>query len=111
MLEGFQEVTDRDFYDKVMASVNPTVVVFINPNEPQQVETINNLFQKHVKEHAGKINFYYLDVTKNTSFEDFGIFNFPAIMYFRDTMELDRHDFIPTQDMVDQAIKRLLRLA
>ncbi len=110
MLEGFQEITDKDFYEKVMASETPSVVVFTSPDNPQN-GTVLDLFRRYLTEYAGKINFFYMDVTKNTSFEDFGLFNFPAILYFRDTMELERHDFIPSEDMVDHAIKRLLRIA
>ena len=109
MLEGFQEVSDRDFYEKVMSSETPSVVVFTSPYNPHN-ETVLNLLKRYVEEYSGKLNFFYLDVTKNTSFEDFGIFNFPAILYFRDTMEIERHDFIPSEEMVDHAIKRILRM-
>ncbi len=110
MLEGFQEVTDRDFYEKVMASTSPAVVLFVDPSSPETKKFVD-LLKPYMDQYGDKITFYYMDVTKNTSFEDFGIFNFPSAMYFRDTMELDRHDFIPTPEMVEQAIKRLLRLA
>ena len=108
MLEGFEEVTDRDFYEKVMNSETPSVVVFTSPDNPKN-EDIKKLFGKYVKELKGKVNFFFLDVTKNTSFEDFGLFNFPSILYFRDTMELERHESLPTEDMVEGAIKRLTR--
>ncbi len=110
MLEGFEEVTDRDFYQKVMAAENPTVVLFVDPNS-EETRKFVDLLRPYVEQYGNKIKFYYMDVTKNTSFEDFGIFNFPSAMYFRDTMELDRHDFIPPPEMVEQAIKRLLRIA
>lgn len=110
MLEGFQEVSDRDFYQKVMSAESPTVVLFVDPNS-EETQKFVELLKPYMEQYGGQITFYYMDVTKNTSFEDFGIFNFPSAMYFRDTMELDRHDFIPTPDMVEQAIKRLLRLA
>ncbi|MDQ7038917.1 MAG: thioredoxin family protein [Aquificota bacterium] len=109
MIEGFQEVTDRDFYEKVMSAETPAVVVFTSPDNPHNPK-IEEIFRKHIQEHGGRINFFYMDVTRNTSFEDFGLFNFPAILYFRDTMELERHDFLPSEDMVDQAIRRLLRI-
>ncbi len=110
MLKGFQEVTDRDFYEKVMSSETPAVVVFTEPGSPMN-EKLSELFSPYVNEFGDRINFYFLDVTKNTSFEDFGLFNFPAVLYFRDTMELDRHDFLPNDELVDQAIKRLLRIS
>ena len=110
MLEGFKEVSDRDFYEKVMASESPSVVLFIDPNSPETAKFVE-LLKPYIEQYGDRINFYFMDVTKNTSFEDFGVFNFPSAMYFRDTMELDRHDFIPPQEMVEQAIKRLLRLA
>jgi thioredoxin 1 len=109
MLEGFQEIEDKDFYQKVMASEAPTVVLFVDPNSPEN-EKFLELLKPYMEQYGDKIRFFYMDVTKNTSFEDFGIFNFPSAMYFRDTMELDRHDFIPPPEMVEQAIKRLLRL-
>jgi thioredoxin 1 len=109
MLRGFQEVSDKDFYEKVMAAESPSVVVFTDPKNEANSK-IEELFKPHIEEHGGKINFFVLDVTKNTSFEDFGLFNFPAILYFRDTMELDRHDFVPDGEMVSSAIKRLLRM-
>jgi thioredoxin 1 len=110
MMEGFEEVTDRDFYEKVMSAETPSVVVFTSPDNPHN-QKILNLFKRHLEEYRDRINFFWLDVTKNTSFEDFGLFNFPSVLYFRDTMELERHDFIPSEDMVDQAIRRLLRKA
>ncbi|WP_457600201.1 thioredoxin family protein [Hydrogenivirga sp.] len=110
MLEGFQEVSDKDFYEKVMASESPAVVLFVDPNSPE-TENFVALLKPYMDQYGDKIKFYFMDVTKNTSFEDFGVFNFPSAMYFRDTMELDRHDFVPTPEMVEQAIKRLLRIA
>ncbi|HIQ30623.1 MAG TPA: thioredoxin [Aquifex aeolicus] len=109
MLEGFEEVNDRDFYKKVMSAEEPAVVLFIDPNS-DETKKFTDLLKPYVEKYGNKIRFYYMDVTKNTSFEDFGIFNFPSAMYFRDTMELDRHDFVPTAEMVEQAIGRLLRL-
>lgn len=109
MLEGFQEINDRNFYEKAMASEKPSVVLFVDPNSSETQKFVD-LLKPYMERYGDRINFYYMDVTKNTSFEDFGIFNFPSAMYFRDTMELDRHDFIPTPEMVEQAIKRLLRL-
>ncbi|RLJ71568.1 thioredoxin 1 [Hydrogenivirga caldilitoris] len=110
MLEGFEEVSDRDFYEKVMASETPSVVLFADPNSPA-TEDFVKLLKPYIEQYGDKVKFYYMDVTKNTSFEDFGVFNFPSAMYFRDTMELDRHDFVPPPEMVEQAIKRLLRLS
>ena len=110
MIEGFKEITDREFYEKVMASTKPSVVVFIDPNSPETQKFVD-ILKPYVDQYGDKIDFYFMDVTKNTSFEDFGVFNFPSALYFRDTMEIDRHDFIPPPDMVEQAIKRLLRLA
>ncbi|WP_461828987.1 thioredoxin family protein [Aquifex sp.] len=109
MFEGFKEVNDAEFYKSVMLNPKPSVVVFTSPDNPAN-EQIKSLLEKYQKIYGDKIDFFYMDVTKNTSFEDFGVFNFPTILYFRDTMELERHDFIPTEEMVEQAIKRLLRL-
>lgn len=109
MFEGFREVNDAEFYKTVMLNPKPSVVVFTSPDNPAN-EQVKALLEKFQKIYGDKIDFFYMDVSKNTSFEDFGVFNFPTILYFRDTMELDRHDFIPTEDMVEQAIKRLLRL-
>jgi len=109
MIKGFQEVNDRDFYEKVMSSETPAVVVFTEPSSPMN-DKLSDLFSPFVDRYGDRINFFFLDVTRNTSFEDFGLFNFPAVLYFRDTMELDRHDFLPTEELIDQAIKRLLRI-
>jgi len=56
------------------------------------------------------VNFFLVDVTRNACQEDFGLSSFPALVYFRESMELDRQEFIPTPQMVEQAIKRILRL-
>ena len=109
MIEGFEEVSDKEFYQRVMASETPAVVIFTDPQNPAN-DQLAKLFKPFVKEFGDRVNFYVLDTTRNTSFEDFGLFNFPAVLYFRDTMELDRHDFVPTEDLVDQDMKRLLRL-
>ncbi len=109
MFEGFKEVRDAEFYKAVMLNPKPSVVVFTSPDNPEN-EKIKEILGKYQKIYGDKIDFFYMDVTRNTSFEDFGVFNFPTILYFRDTMELDRHDFIPTEEMVETAIKRLLRI-
>ena len=51
-----------------------------------------------------------MNAEENTTPEDLGIFYFPTVLYFRDTMELERHDYTPTEEEVDKAIRRLLRL-
>lgn len=109
MFEGFQEVTDKDFYEKAMAGEKPAVVLLTYPGN-QQNDAFYKVLERYVKLYGDKINFYYLDTSKNTSAEDLGVFNFPTILYFRDTMELERHDYLPSSEEVERAIKRLLRL-
>ena len=109
MFEGFEELTDKDFYQKAMAGEKPAVVLFTYPDNSQN-EVFYNVLERYVKLYGDRINFYYLNVANNTSAEDLGVFNFPTILYFRDTMELERHDYLPSFEEVDKAIRRLLRL-
>lgn len=109
MFEGFEELTDRDFYEKAMAGEKPAVVLLITPDNPQN-EVFYGVLLKYQKLYGDKINFYWLDVSKHTSAEDLGVFSFPTVLYFRDTMELERHDYTPSEEDVERAIRRLLRL-
>ncbi len=110
MFEGFKEVGDADFYKSVMLNEKPSVVVFTSPDNPAN-EQLRTVFEKFVKLYGDRVDFFFMDTSRNRSYEDFGVFNIPAVLYFRDTMELDRHDFIPTEELIEQAIRRLLRLA
>ncbi len=109
MFEGFEELTDKDFYQKAMAGEKPAVVLLTTP-ENSYNHSLYHLLVKYQKIYGDKVNFYWLDVSKNTSAEDLGVFSFPTVLYFRDTMELERHDYIPSEEDVHKAIRRLLRL-
>ncbi len=109
MFEGFEELSDKDFYDKAMAGEKPAVVLLTTPNNPQNTAFYEALV-KYQKLYGDKINFFWLDVSKHTSAEDLGVFSYPTVLYFRDTMELDRHDYLPSEEEVERAIRRLLRL-
>jgi len=109
MFEGFEEITDKEIYDKAIAGEKPAVVIFTQPNNSQN-EAFYKVLLKFQKLYGDKVNFYYMDVEKNTSAEDLGIFVFPTVLYFRDTMELERHDYLPSEEEVEKAIRRLLRL-
>ncbi len=109
MLENFEEITDKDFYEKAMAGEKPAVVFLTYPDNPQN-EAFYKSLERYIRLYRDKINFYYLNASTNTSAEDLGVFNFPTILYFRDTMELERHDYLPSSEDVERAIKRLLRL-
>ncbi|MFN3871134.1 MAG: thioredoxin family protein [Aquificaceae bacterium] len=109
MFEGFEELTDKSFYEKAMAGEKPAVVLLTTP-ENSHNESLYSILVKYQRIYGDKINFYWLDVSKNTSAEDLGVFSFPTVLYFRDTMELERHDYIPSEEDVEKAIRRLLRL-
>ncbi|MCS7307631.1 MAG: thioredoxin family protein [Aquificaceae bacterium] len=109
MFDGFEELTDQDFYEKAMASEKPTVVLLTTPDNPRN-QTFYDTLIKYQKLYGDKIDFYWLDVSKHTSAEDLGVFDFPTVLYFRDTMELERHDYVPSEEDVERAIRRLLRL-
>ncbi|RMH79984.1 MAG: thioredoxin [Acidobacteria bacterium] len=109
MFEGFEELSDRNFYDSAIAGEKPSVVLLTTPDNPQNKKFYDVLL-KFQRLYGDKINFFYLDVSKNTSAEDLGVFDFPTVLYFRDTMELERHDYLPSEEEVERAIRRLLRL-
>ncbi len=109
LFRGFQEVSDREFYSRVMAGEKPAVVLFIKPGDPRN-EEVSRLLRSYVEGYGDRISFFLIDTSVNSCHEDFGIFNFPALMYFRDSMELDRHEFVPPAQMLEQAIRRILRL-
>ncbi len=109
MLEGLEELTDKDFYKRAMADEKPSVVLLTTLDNSKNSQ-FYELLAKYQRIYGDRINFYWLDVKKNTSAEDLGVFDFPTVIYFRDTMELERHDYLPSEEEVERAIRRLLRL-
>ncbi|ADC88777.1 hypothetical protein Thal_0141 [Thermocrinis albus DSM 14484] len=109
MWEGFEELTDKDIYDRAISGDKPAVVIFIKPEDPEN-ERWFSLFSRLQRLYGDKVNFFYMDTSKTTSYQDLGIFVFPTVLYFRDTMELDRHDYFPSEEEVERSIRRLLRL-
>ncbi len=109
MFEGFQELSDKEVYDKAIAGEKPAVVLFTKPDNPKNSDFYQVLV-KFQRLYGDKVNFFWVDASKNTSAEDLGVFDFPCVLYFRDTMELERHDYLPSEEEVERAIKRLLRL-
>ena len=109
LFEGFSEVGDREFYEKVISAEKPSVVLFVEPGNPANRE-LAELMEGFVEEYGDRVNFFLVDVSRNMCHEDFGVFSFPALIYFRESMELDRHDFVPTRELMEEAIRRILRL-
>lgn len=108
VIDGFEEITDQDVYDKAIAGDKPAVLLMTHEGNRLN-DAFLTLLLKFQKLYGDRINFYYLDTSKNTSAEDLGVFTFPTVLYFRDTMELERHDYLPSEEEVDKAIRRLLR--
>lgn len=109
MFKGLQELEDKDFYQKAMAGEKPAVVLLTKPENSKNA-LFYEVLAKFQKLYGDKVNFYWLDVDKNTTAEDLGVFSFPTVLYFRDTMEIERHDYPPSEEEVERAIRRLLRL-
>jgi len=109
LFRGFSEVGDREFYDRVIGAQKPSVVLFVEPGNPLNRE-VAELLEDFVEEYADRVNFFLVDVSRSMCYEDFGVFSFPALIYFRESMELDRHLSIPSREMVEEAIRRILRL-
>jgi thioredoxin 1 len=105
----FEELTDKDIYDRAISAEKPAVVVFYKPGSEKNQELFD-LLAKFRAIYGDKVNFFAMNAEENTTPEDLGIFYFPTVLYFRDTMELERHDYIPTEEEVETAIRRLLRL-
>ncbi|WP_448587884.1 thioredoxin family protein [Thermocrinis sp.] len=105
----FEELTDKDIYDRAISAEKPAVVVFYKPGKGENQEVFN-LLSKFQLIYGDKVNFFSMNAEQNTTHEDLGIFYFPTVLYFRETMELERHDYIPTEEEVERAIRRLLRL-
>jgi thioredoxin 1 len=104
----FEEVTDRDIYDRAISAEKPAVVVFYKPGSEKNQELFD-LLAKFKAIYGDKVNFFAMNTEKNTTPEDLSIFHFPTVLYFRDTMELERHDYIPTEEEVENTIRRLLK--
>ncbi len=109
MLDRFTEVNDNEFYERVMAAETPAIVLISTRDNPQNESFIKAL-EKYIDLYKDKINFFFLDTSKNTSQEDLGIWAQPMILYFRDTMEFARHDYVPSDKDIEEALKRLLKL-
>ncbi|MCS7083969.1 MAG: thioredoxin [Aquificaceae bacterium] len=109
MFEGFEELEDKNIYETAIAGEKPCVIVFYIPGNERN-EKLAEVLLKYQRLYGDKVGFYAVDSTKNTSAEDLGIFTFPTVLYFRDSMELERHDYIPSEPQVERAIRRLLRL-
>ncbi|MDQ7083145.1 MAG: hypothetical protein Q9N34_09530 [Aquificota bacterium] len=56
MLEGFEEVTDKDFYEKVMSFESPAVVLFVDPNSPD-TERFVELLKPYMDQYGARIKF------------------------------------------------------
>ncbi len=108
MIDGFEEITDQDVYDKAIAGDKPAVLLMTYEGNRLN-KAFLTLLLKFQKLYGDRVSFYYLDASKNTSAEDLGVFTFPTVLYFRDTMELERHDYLPSEEEVEKAIRRLLR--
>lgn len=105
----FEELTDKDIYDRAISAEKPAVVVFYKPGSEKNQELFE-LLAKFKAIYGNKVNFFAMNVEKNTTPEELSIFYFPTVLYFRDTIELERHDYIPIEEEVETAIRRLLRL-
>ncbi len=107
-LKKLTPVTDKDFYSRVLNSSKPAVVLFTEKDNSLN-DKIREILETFLEKYKDKINFFFVDVKENSCATDFGISNFPALIYFRESMELDRHDFIPSPQMLEKALKRILR--
>jgi thioredoxin 1 len=105
----FEELTDKEIYDRAISAEKPAVVAFYKPGSEKNQELFD-LLAKFKAIYGDKVNFFAMNAEENTTPEDLGIFYFPTVLYFRDTMELERHDYLPTEEEVETTIRRLLRL-
>jgi hypothetical protein len=63
MFKDMIEVTDKDIYQKVMASDTPAILIVTSPDNPRNQEFYEAI-AKYIKLYGDKIGFYYLDTTK-----------------------------------------------
>ncbi len=109
MFEGINEVTDKDIYQKVMASDMPAILIVSSPDNPRNQEFYDAIV-KFMKLYGDKIGFYYLDTSKNDSQQDFGLWSEPSILCFAETMEMDRYENPPAEQQLQASINRMLRI-
>ena len=103
-----REIGDENFYKEAINSEIPSLILISKEEAPGHKELVSML-EELEKEYGDCVNFYYMDASKNTTPEDFGIDKFPAIVYFRETMEVDRHINIPSREDIVGVLKRLCR--
>ncbi len=101
-----REIGDENFYKEAIDSEVPSLI-FISKKEASGHKELVSMLEELEKEYGDCVNFYYMDASKNTTPEDLGINTFPAIVYFRETMEVDRHIYIPSREDIVSVLKRL----
>jgi|YelNatPaOPRAMG01_1025707.scaffolds.fasta_scaffold03851_11 thioredoxin 1 len=109
MFKDMEEVTDKDIYQKVMASDTPAILIVTSPTNPKNQEFYEAV-SKYIKLYGDKVGFYYLDTTKNDSQQDFGLWAEPSVLCFAETMEMDRFENPPTEEQLQASINRMLRI-
>jgi len=101
-----KEISDANFYREAIDSEKPSIILISEEEAPGHNEILT-LLKELEEEYGDCVNFYYMDASKNTTPADFGIHTFPAIVYFRETMEVDRHLYFPPREEIVSVIKKL----
>ncbi len=101
-----REIGDDNFYREAIDSDTPSLIFISKEDAPGHKELVS-ILEELEKEYGDCVNFYYMDASRNTTPKDFGIDTFPAIVYFRETMEVDRHIYIPSRENIVSVLKRL----
>ncbi len=101
-----KEIEDRNFYREAIDIKLPSAILITKNKEEDSLLKILEDLSKHFGE---CIKFFLLDATKNRMHEDLGITTFPAIVYFRETMEVERHLHNPTKEEIETVLKKLCK--
>ncbi len=99
------ELNDSNFYKEAIDSETPSVILISKGRESEAYSLLEELSS----EYGDCIKFFFLDAEKNTTHQDLGIDTFPAIVYFRETMEVERHLRIPGKEEIEEILKKLCK--
>ncbi len=101
------ELTDSDFYKEAVDSPMPSVILITRGGLNNC--SIFKLFEDLSLEYENCVKFFFLDADKSTICKDLGIDIFPAVVYFRETMEIERQYRVMERSEIEAILKKLCK--
>lgn len=103
--DEFPSLTDTDFSEKVLQSINPTMVLFSSPNCPT-CHVFKKQFKELTKKVEGKADFYEMDITSTETWRKYDILSIPSVLIFKNGQLSARFHPFPKSDEIINSLKR-----